>query len=481
MAENGIMVQYFEWYLPADSTLWKSVGKRAEELAAKGVTSVWLPPAYKGQAGMNDVGYGVYDLYDLGEFNQKNTVPTKYGTKEEYTAAVKALEAAGIDVYGDIVFNQMMGADGTEDVEAVEDAGNNRENRISGPETIKAWTRFTFPGRNGKYSSFTWDHTCFDGVDWDQRKSKSSIYNFEGTPWDSGVDSENGNYDYLMGADVCFSNPKVVEQLKKWGQWYIDTTHVSGFRLDAVKHITDTFFGDWLGTLRRNNRKEFFAVGEYWHQDVNVLEKYLDACGRCMSLFDVPLHFNFFCASHGQGNYDMRNLLHGSLVERDPEKAVTFVDNHDTQAGQALQSAVMEWFVPLAYAVTLLRPQGYPCVFYGNYYGIPSHNGKAFRDILDVMLNVRSSRLYGAQHDYFDDANIVGWTLEGDAAHENSGTAVLITDNAGGSKKMYVGASHRGEKWIDATGHQKGNTVIDDSGNGLFSVDGGSVSVWVRS
>ena len=38
-----------------------------------------------------------------------------------------------------------------------------------------------------------------------------------------------------------------------------------------------------------------------------------------MSLFDVPLHFNFFCASHGGGNYDMRNILHGSLVERDRE------------------------------------------------------------------------------------------------------------------------------------------------------------------
>lgn len=362
MAENGIMVQYFEWYLPADSTLWKSVAARAKELAAKGVTSIWLPPAYKGQAGVNDVGYGVYDLYDLGEFNQKGTVPTKYGTKDEYLDAVKKLQDAGIDVYGDIVFNQMMGADATEEVEAVEDAGNNRENQISAPENIEAWTKFTFPGRKGKYSAFTWDHTCFDGVDWDQRKGKSSIYNFEGTPWDTGVDSENANYDYLMGADVCFSNPKVVEELKKWGQWYVEMTHVRGFRIDAVKHITNTFFADWLGTLRKDGRREYFAVGEYWHQDVNVLEKYLDACGRCMSLFDVPLHFNFFCASHGNGNYDMRNLLHGSLVERDPEKAVTFVDNHDTQAGQALQSAVMDWFVPLAYAVILLRPQGYPCV-----------------------------------------------------------------------------------------------------------------------
>ena len=109
--DNGIMAQYFEWYLPSDSTLWKKLGARAKELADEGVTSVWMPPAYKGQAGVQDVGYGVYDLYDLGEFDQKGTVPTKYGTKDEYLAAIKALQSAGINVYGDIVFNQMMGAD----------------------------------------------------------------------------------------------------------------------------------------------------------------------------------------------------------------------------------------------------------------------------------------------------------------------------------------------------------------------------------
>ena len=42
----------------------------------------------------------------------------------------------------------------------------------------------------------------------------------------------------------------------------------------------------------------------------------------------------------------------------EPTKAVTFVENHDTQEGQALQSAVLNWFKPSAYAVTLLRNEG---------------------------------------------------------------------------------------------------------------------------
>ena len=54
-------------------------------------------PAYKGIS-QEDVGYGVYDMYDLGEFNQKGTVRTKYGTKEEYLEAVQAFHAAGMNI-----------------------------------------------------------------------------------------------------------------------------------------------------------------------------------------------------------------------------------------------------------------------------------------------------------------------------------------------------------------------------------------------
>ena len=82
MGLNGIMMQYFEWDLPADSTLWNTLKADVTKLKNAGVTAVWLPPAYKGANGANDVGYGVYDLYDLGEFEQKGSIATKYGTKD---------------------------------------------------------------------------------------------------------------------------------------------------------------------------------------------------------------------------------------------------------------------------------------------------------------------------------------------------------------------------------------------------------------
>jgi alpha-amylase len=49
--------------------------------------------------------------------------------------------------------------------------------------------------------------------------------------------------------------------------------------------------------------------------------------------------------------------------------SVTLVDNHDTQPLQDLEAPVEPWFKPIAYALILLREEGYPCVFYPDLYG----------------------------------------------------------------------------------------------------------------
>ena len=71
--ENQTLMQYFEWYLPADGNHWTRLAEDAQHLADLGIRKVWMPPAFKATSN-NDVGYGVYDLFDLGEFDQKGTV-----------------------------------------------------------------------------------------------------------------------------------------------------------------------------------------------------------------------------------------------------------------------------------------------------------------------------------------------------------------------------------------------------------------------
>ena len=124
-------MQYFEWYLPENCLFWERCRQQASRLKEDGFDMMWLPPAYKGASGARSVGYDVYDTYDLGEFDQKDTIATKYGTKEEYLNAVKALQEQGIEVLADVVLNHMMGADELETVMAEETAGTNREQEIS--------------------------------------------------------------------------------------------------------------------------------------------------------------------------------------------------------------------------------------------------------------------------------------------------------------------------------------------------------------
>ena len=91
-----------------------------------------------------------------------------------------------------------------------------------------------------------------------------------------------------------------------------------------------------------------------------------------MSLFDVPLHFAFYRASVDREHIDFAHMLDGAFVTADPVHAVTFVENHDTQPNQALESTVGHWFKPAAYALVLLREAGYPCVFFADLYGLPN-------------------------------------------------------------------------------------------------------------
>src|SRR5690606_9360126 len=112
---NGVMLQYFHWLLPADGELWRQLEDRSPELARTGFTSLVLPPAYKVTGGEHDASVGVYDLFDLGEFDQKGSVRTKYGTKDEYLRAIKAAQVTGMQVYADIVLSDRLGGDEEEE------------------------------------------------------------------------------------------------------------------------------------------------------------------------------------------------------------------------------------------------------------------------------------------------------------------------------------------------------------------------------
>lgn len=484
---NQTIFQFFHWYYSPEGNLWQHAADQAGRMAELGITQMWLPPAYKSALGENEPGYAVYDLYDLGEFDQKGSVRTRYGTKEEYLACIKAIHEHKMGVLADIVLNHRCGADEVESIPVMAVAEENRMEKISEEFRVDAHTRFTFPGRQGMYSQFIWDWHCFTGV---CESGEIHLIMSEHTKgeWDDVPENEHGNFDYLMGCDVEFRNQAVVEELKRWGKWYVETTGVDGFRLDAVKHISSDFYPEWIHYLNETFQRHFFCIGEYWKTDLEHLLGYLDSTHHMIQLFDVPLHFNFHEASRQGGDYDLRQIFDGTLLQAKPEMAITFVDNHDTQPLQSLESWVETWFKPHAYAIILLRMQGIPCVFYTALYGsfyegekdgeqyeiaIP-HTGE-----LEALMKTRAYHAYGEQYEYWDDPNIVGWTRVGVEDKPNSGCAVLMSNRDGGEKRMSLGAHNAGKKMIGHFDETPTEIQLDENGEGNFTVRAGKVNVWV--
>ncbi|RVX66773.1 hypothetical protein B0A52_08966 [Exophiala mesophila] len=360
--QNQIIFQGFEWHLPGPEkpeqpSHWTLLKQLLPHLSALGVSHIWLPPGCK-STNVHDNGYGIYDLWDLGEFEAKGSRRTKWGVREELDDLCKEANRLGIAVLWDAVLNHKAAADGKETSNGIKVDPRDRNRHISPQKELETWTSFNFPARGNQYSNMKYNWKHFSGVDYDSRTKDHGIFSHE-----------LGNYDYLMFADLDHSHPEVRKDIFDWGTWITTALGLGGMRLDAIKHYSLSFLKDLISHLDLQNKNLFF-IGEYWVADSKILQNVLRAFNGRISLFDVQLVYNLSDYSQGRKT-DLRNVLQGSLSELDPRHAVTFVANHDTQESQSLAAPVEEWFVPLAHSLILLRQNcGIPCVFWGDVFGI---------------------------------------------------------------------------------------------------------------
>nr|UIX27107.1 NFAmy13B [uncultured fungus] len=480
--DNALMMQAFEWHVPDDQRHWQRLKSVLPSLKEIGVDSMWIPPGCKAMSPSGN-GYDIYDLYDLGEFDQKGSRATKWGTKEELLELTRTAQNLGIGVIWDAVLNHKAAADYTERFLAVKVDPKDRNVEVSSPEEIEAWVGYDFPGRGKKYSSMKYHWHHFSGIDYNAIDNKNAIYKVVGPNkgWATDVSKENGNYDYLMFGDLDYSNPEVRQDVMNWGEWIGKELPLSGMRLDAVKHYSLSFQKQFVDHLRQTFGPHWFVVAEYWRGVPGELLDYLQKMDHKVALFDVPLVYRFSNFSRTEGA-DLRKIFDDTLVKYKPQHAVTFVANHDTQPGQSLEAPIASYFKPLAYALILLRSEGHPCIFYGDLYGIregvkkpltPSCGGK-----LPHLALARKLYAYGVQRDYFDKRNCIGFVRYGNKRHP-SGLACVLSNSSASKKRMFVGRKHAGEHWTDILGWSKETVVIDGRGYGVFPVSARSVSVWV--
>lgn len=300
---------------------WDHIAKQANAFRKAGFTAIWLPPATKGGSGKDSIGYDVFDDYDIGSRNQKGTVATHYGTREQLVRCVAVLRANGIDVYADLVENQRGGGSG--------------------------------PG------GFTFRYPGADGHGTGGRFPKDPIDFHPNVPEDPNVPGP----DFSFGSDLAPINggkPKgqVAIDLENSADWLTRSLGIQGYRLDDVKGQSTDFLRPFLNTKSMAGK---FAVAEFFDGNVELVQDWIfRQMGGRASAFDFSTRFTLQAMCDNRP-FNMATLDHTGLLGQSPLQAVTFVENHDTDRTSPIFQNKM-----LAYAY-ILTSEGYPSVFYKDY------------------------------------------------------------------------------------------------------------------
>ncbi|ELU42665.1 alpha-amylase [Rhizoctonia solani AG-1 IA] len=450
---NYTMVQAFEWYSPGGGVHWNTLKDRVQELSDMGVTAMWLPPPTKASS-QNSVGYDIYDILirygtSANLTKRAENEPIMAPRKSSWILCDMHMRMVGIVGYVDAVLNHKFGADRTERFRATEVDPNDRTRDITDKYDIEGWTAFDFPGRNGKYSQLKWTFNHFT-----VRMGPIFRIDGDGKNWAQGVDHENRNYDYLMGADIDHRHPEAHDDLLAWGKWVIDEIGAAGFRFDAIKHIDDVFIAEFVKHVRAETHKSsMFAVGEFWKDSLEDINNYLNKLGTQFSVFDAPLHYNFKEASEAGNNFDLREIFSGTLVKSRPMDAVS--------SPRVLGISVVQTACVRAH----LAPRRWLPV---DLYGCGGDNPQPPVNQLADIIRARKLFSYGET-----------WVRAGDEHHD--GCAVVICNGDEGAKFLDVGKDHAGEKWTDLLNWHDGEVTIGEEGWAEFRCPARSISIWTKS
>ncbi|MBN2162229.1 MAG: hypothetical protein JXR25_16535 [Pontiellaceae bacterium] len=325
-----VMMQGFYWNCPEDwyLVMTEKAGELADMKGGYGIDRIWFPAPQKSQSGRGSMGYDPYDYYDLGQYDQKGTVPTHFGTQEQLKSAIQAFRKKGVSCMGDIILNHRVG-------------GASEEN----------------PNLHGKSS---W--TDFSGV-----ASGRCPWRYDQFHPSSHEKADPGAFADFP--DVCHAS-SAGQDLIDWCNWLKEDENAGfdgGWRLDYVKGVDPDYLHKFLSGTHS------FGILECW-DGMKVVEEYLEE-SKAPAVFDFPAFYTMEKVfNHGE---DIDLLVDSDEVfaARAPDRAVTFVANHDTDKDAHVESITGNTMLAYAFILTY---QGYPCIFWKDYfeYGLSDFGGQ---------------------------------------------------------------------------------------------------------
>ena len=313
LASGDVFLQLFEWR-------WQDVAAECENfLGPKGYAAVQVSPAQE-----HITGTQWWTRYQPVSYK----IESRGGTRAEFADMVKRCKSAGVAVYADTITNHMAGIG----------SGTGVAGSVYGEYSYPVpytYDDFHHCGRHG-------DDVIVDYQDlWEVQTCNLSIL-----------------------ADLDTGKPAVQAKIAAYLNDLL-SLGVSGFRLDAVKHIEHPEVSEYLA-LMDSKPYIFQEVIDRGGEPINAMD-YLD--NGDVTEFKYPEAL--FAAFEHRQLSTLSELGKGAGY-LPADKAIVFVDNHDLQRGHAGGDKVLNYkngaLYDLANIFMLGWPYGYPKVMSSYYF-----------------------------------------------------------------------------------------------------------------